>query len=132
MFIYGGSSTFFVSDVNNFTYFPMLNNMQVPSDSEITSIQIYYESLIIATNRKQFILTGNTPQTFKITELNDDIGVVASKTAKNNSNYVFQLTEDGVYKVKTLFSFKDRYNVEKVDGAIQREIIPEEGANAVV
>lgn len=132
MFLYGGSNTFFVSDVNNFGYFPMLNNFQIPSDSPIVSIVSFYDSLIIATSRQQFVLSGNSPSTFEINELNNDIGVVAPLTVKNNSNYIFQLTEDGIYKVKTLFNFRDRYNVEKVDDAIKGTLIPDSGSSAVV
>ena len=132
MILYGNSNTFYISDVKNFTYFPMVNNYQIQSSYPIISMSIFFDSLIIATNKEQFILTGNSPQTFKVNELNDDIGVYAPKTVKNNDNFIFQLTNDGVYKLKTLFNFRDRYNVEKVDSALSPSIKSDGKSSAIV
>lgn len=132
MFMYGGSNSFFVSSTNNFAYFPMLNSYQIPSNSKIESIAIYYDSLIVATNREQFVLTKNAKGALEIKDLNQDVGVVAHRTVKNNANYLFQLTEDGVYRVKSLFNFRDRYNVDKLDSAITGNIEVDYDACAVV
>lgn len=132
MFMYGGSNSFFISTPKNFTYFPMFYNRQIPTKAEIKSIAIYYDSLIIATEKTQYLLTGDNPDNFILQDLNQDIGVIANKTVKNNANYLFQLTEDGVYKVKSLYNFKDRYNVEKLDSQITGDVKLDGNASAVV
>lgn len=132
MFMYGGSNSFFISTPKNFTYFPMFYNRQIPTKAEIKSIAIYYDSLLIATEKSQYLLTGDNPDNFVLQDLNQDIGVIANKTVKNNANYLFQLTEDGLYKVKSLFNFRDRYNVEKLDSAITGDIALDGDASAVV
>lgn len=134
--VYGGSNKLFVSDVNNFGYFPLLNVIQIPFSEEITNVSPFFDSLIVQTATSQYLVKGDTPSNFQLLPLNSGIGAVAHKSVKPNINYLTHLTEDGVYNTKAAYSFDDRANLAKIDSQLVaaefKGILSDPDASAVV
>jgi hypothetical protein len=85
------------------------------SGDPITSITVFQDNLIIFTRKTKYVLFGDDPGNFVLRQSSGKKGAVNNATVKSDANYVYFLSDDGVY----------RYNGssdELISDAIQNEI----------
>jgi hypothetical protein len=107
----------YISDLNRFTYFPSGYTLIVdtPTRDAITSINYYQNVLVIFTSNNIFMLKGTAPSTFDLKNINRTIGCKYGWTARAVGNYLYFMSSEGLFKLKSLYNTEDRLNVEQED-----------------
>lgn len=109
--------TLYISDYNRFDYFPSNYTLIVdtPTKDEMTSINYYQNVLVIFTENNIFMLKGKNPYDFSLANINRTIGCKYGWTAKAVGNYLYFMSIEGLFRLKSIYNTEDRLNVEQVD-----------------
>lgn len=107
----------YISDYNRFDYFPSNYTLIVdtPTKDEMTSINYFQNVLVIFTENNIFMLKGKNPYDFSLMNINRTIGCKYGWTAKAVGNYLYFMSLEGLFKLKSIYNTEDRLNVEQVD-----------------
>ena len=110
----------YISDVNRFDFFPsnFTQIIDTPTKDVITSINYFQNVLVIFTDNNIFMLKGKNPYDFSFTNINRTIGCKYGWTARAVGNYLYFMSVEGLFKLKSLYNTEDRLNVEQVDQPI--------------
>lgn len=117
----------YISHLENPGYFPMNNTLtfENPKNEGLTAITHYRDMLIAFTQTSIQTLTGKDPTTYSRNVLNTKIGCIAPLSTAIVDNYVFFLSYEGVYLLKSLVISNDMANVQKIDINVSN-IIPQD------
>lgn len=77
----------------NFIYAPAPK-----SGDPIMGITVFQDNLIVFTRTTKYVLYGDDPGNFVLRQSSGKKGAVAQATIKNDPNYVYFLSDDGVYR----------------------------------
>lgn len=107
----------YISDVRRFNYFPAYYTtiIDTPAKDEITSINYYQNVLVVFTENNIFMLKGRNPYDFVVDNVNRTIGCAYGWTARVVGNYLYFMSKEGLFKLKSLYYTEDRLNVEQID-----------------
>ena len=108
----------YIADVFKPSYVPSDNVilLETPQEDSITAVIYFYDLLVLFTENNIFSLSGTTPISFVLQSVNRTIGCIAPYSAVAVQNYVVFLSNEGIYKLKTLSTINlDRFNVDKID-----------------
>lgn len=107
----------YISDVRRFNYFPAYYTtiIDTPAKDEITSINYYQNVLVVFTENNIFMLKGKNPYDFAVDNVNRTIGCAYGWTARVVGNYLYFMSKEGLFKLKSLYYTEDRLNVEQID-----------------
>ena len=107
----------YISDYRRFDYFPADYNTIIDTATKdvITSINYYQNVLIILTENNIFMLKGQNPYNFSLLNINRTIGCKYGWTAKVVENYLYFMSIEGLFRLKSIYNTEDRLNVEQVD-----------------
>ena len=75
-----------------------VNVPQPKTGDPITGITVFQDNLIIFTEKTKYILYGDDPGNFVLRQSSGREGCVANKTIAKDPNYVYFLSNDGVYR----------------------------------
>jgi hypothetical protein len=106
------------SDLGDYTAWTSTNFIYAPapkSGDPITGLETFQDNLIVFTRKTKYVLFGEDPGNFILRQSSGKKGSVNQATIKSDPNYVYFLSDDGVY----------RYNGstdELMSDAIQTEI----------
>ena len=111
----------YISEIRRFDYFPSDSNIIVDTATKdiITSINYYMNVLVILTENNIFMLKGKNIEDFALSNINRTIGCKYGWTAKVVGNYLYFMSIEGLYKLKSVYNTEDRLNVEEVDFMIK-------------
>jgi hypothetical protein len=123
----------YVSDVYKPNYIPALNSLTFSDikQAKVTSIVKFYEVLVVFTEDNIWSLSGTNPTNFSKKSINTSIGCIAPFSARAVGNYVFFLSREGVFKLKSLYNNDNRLNVEPIDSKIKNLITKDKNASAI-
>lgn len=115
----------FISQINNFAYFPSDNyiDLDIQKNERILAIKPFQNHYVIITNYNIFYLSGNNPSNFKLTHINKNIGVISGESALAYGNYIYFLNEDGIWLLKGIYNNDDRANVELISTIINKNFL---------
>lgn len=124
----------YISDLSNPRYFPTVNSIPFDTGKRegITAMVRYRDYVVVFTKTTIHILTGKSPQDFKKTLVNDQLGCIADRSAMQMDNYIVFLSHEGVHILKPNIFFLDVMNVERLDTNIKSEITPSSDACGIV
>jgi len=107
----------YISDYRRFDYFPADYNtiVDTATKDEITSINYFQNVLVLLTERNIFMLKGRNPYDFALTNINRTIGCKYGWTARAVGNYLYFMSIEGLFRLKSIYNTEDRLNVEQVD-----------------
>lgn len=107
----------YISDYNRFDYFPSNYTLIVdtPTKDEMTSINYFQNVLVIFTENNIFMLKGKNPYDFSLMSINRTIGCKYGWTAKAVGNYLYFMSIEGLFRLKSIYNTEDRLNVEQID-----------------
>ena len=110
----------YISDINRFDYFPtgITQIMDTPTKDVVTSINYYQNVLVVFTENNIFMWKGQNPSNFDFKNINRTIGCKYGWTARAVGNYLYFMSVEGLFKLKSLYNTEDRLNVEQVDHPI--------------
>lgn len=110
----------YISDINRFDYFPtgITQIMDTPTKDVVTSINYYQNVLVVFTENNIFMWKGQNPSNFDFKNINRTIGCKYGWTARAVGNYLYFMSVEGLFKLKSLYNTEDRLNVEQVDQPI--------------
>lgn len=113
-------NTLYISDVNRFDFFPSNFTLIIDTATkdEMTSINYYQNVLIIFTEKNIFMLRGRNPYDFVLSNINRTIGCKYGWTARAVGNYLYFMSIEGLFRLKSIYNTEDRLNVEQVDFSI--------------
>lgn len=111
----------YISDYRRFDYFPADYNtiIDTATKDSITSINYYQNVLVILTENNIFMLKGQNPYNFSLLNINRTIGCKYGWTAKVVENYLYFMSIEGLFRLKSIYNTEDRLNVEQVDMKIK-------------
>lgn len=111
----------YISDYRRFNYFPADFNtiIDTATKDEITSINYYQNVLIVLTENNIFMLKGRNPYDFSLSNINRTIGCRYGWTARAVGNYLYFMSIEGLFRLKSIYNTEDRLNVEQVDFRIK-------------
>lgn len=107
----------YIGDVYRPNYFPANNSLTFSDvkSSKLQAIVRYYNVLVAFTENEIWQLSGQNPTNFAKTMVNSSIGCVAPFTVRAVNNFVFFLSSEGLFKLKSLYNNDNRLNVERLD-----------------
>lgn len=128
VFIYGDSNNnnmVYVSHNDNPLYFPVPNCLRFdnPKNEALNTIIHYRDKLVAMTDTSIQALHGKSPADFQRVVLNTQVGCIAPLSAVVVENFIYFLSQDGVYYLKQVGTTEDRANVAKLDTNISN-IVP--------
>lgn len=111
----------YISDVRRFDYFPDYYTLIIdtPEKDAITSINFYQNVLAVLTENNIFMIKGKNVLDFVVVSINRTIGCKYGWTARVVGNYLYFMSKEGLFKLKSLYLTEDRLNVEEVDYKIK-------------
>lgn len=136
---YGNSNKLFFSDINNPTYFPLFNAIELPVQEVIRSCVEFGYYLIISTENFKFILRGrsfdnNSDNPFTLDNISADTGSISVDADKPNGNYLFFLDKTGIKALVNAYGTAEKeYKFKPVDELINPllpDLVGKQGAIA--
>lgn len=111
----------YISDIRRFDYFPLYYNLIIDTAEKdaITSINFYQNVLVVLTENNIFMIKGVNVEDFSVVSINRTIGCKYGWTAKVVGNYLYFMSKEGLFKLKSVYMTEDRLNVEEVDYKIK-------------
>jgi hypothetical protein len=127
VFLYGDETNkdmVYISHLNNPTYFPVPNCLRFenPKNESLNVLLHYRDRLVAMTDSTIQSLLGKSPLEYERVVLNTDIGCIAPYSAVVVENFIYFLSQDGVYMLKQVGTVEERANVTKIDTAISNMI----------
>lgn len=130
MFLYGDTGNpdhLYISQLNNFTYFPRTNIIRV-SDTlrgTLQAIVRYKNYLVCWTNNSIQMITGKDPQEFEKIPVHTTIGTKFPYSVQIMKNYIaFVGNDNGVYYLKSFsYASDEKLNVERIDDKIKDVVV---------
>ncbi len=141
LFIWGSQSmksTLFISDKDDFSYFPFLYsfNFETDENQALNSVVPYMNILVVQSDSYTWGIKGTNPVRFldffgEVTNpnayqpfsINSAVGTIAPKSVRPVRNRLYFLSQEGLMELTSLFATDDRYNVRPLDTNI-RNLIP--------
>lgn len=116
--------TFYTSDIEDPTYFPVYGSMKMDATENQTIQRIikYRNMLIGFTDTTISAITGDAPTDYTKQILHTDIGCSAPNSPSVMGNYLVFLASDGLYALKSVNFADDRMNLEKIDTPIENQL----------
>jgi hypothetical protein len=123
----------YISHLNNPAYFPTPNTLRFENKRKegLSKVIQYRDSIVAFTPTSIQALYGKSPLDFRRVVLNTSIGALAPESVTVVRNYIYFLSQEGVYFLKSLGYVDDKANVEKVDEQIDSLVPKDVEANAV-
>lgn len=130
LFIYGdtGNPDFlYVSQLNNFAYFPTTNVLKItdPLRGSLQTIVRYKNYLVCFTNNSIQVVSGQSPADFSKTPVHTTLGTKYPDSVQIMKNYIAFIGNDGgVYILKSFsYASDEKLNVERIDDEIRDSIV---------
>lgn len=89
------------SDLGDYTTSQSTNFIYAPSPKSgdpITGIKVFQDNLIVFTRKTKYVLYGDDPGNFVLRQSSGQKGAVNQHVIQNDPNYVYYLSDDGVYR----------------------------------
>lgn len=89
------------SDLGDYTSSQSTNFIYAPSPKSgdpITGIKVFQDNLIVFTRKTKYVLYGDDPGNFVLRQSSGQKGAVNQHVIQNDPNYVYYLSDDGVYR----------------------------------
>ena len=137
--LYGNSNRLFFSDINNPTYFPLFNTIELPTQEKIISCVEFGYYLIVSTEDFKYILRGrsfdnNSESPFTLDNISTDTGSISVDADKPNGNYLFFLDKTGIKALVNAYGTAEKeYKFKPVDELINPllpDLVGKQGAIA--
>ena len=127
--LYYKGNTLWFSDVNNFSYVPNYNYIELPLEpmDEIVKIAFFRNVYVIFTKYKIYKMQGQdfTSTDFSITLLNDSLGCCAGDTVVPIENVLYFASNRGLYMLTSNYSYSTNTsavtfeNVKELDDKVK-------------
>lgn len=137
--LYGNCNKLFFSDINNPTYFPLFNTIELPNQEQILSCVEFGYYLIVSTENFKYILRGrsfdnNSESPFTLDNISTDTGSISVDADKTNGNYLFFLDKTGIKALVNAYGTAEKeYKFKPVDELINPllpDLVGKQGAIA--
>lgn len=137
--LYGNCNKLFFSDINNPTYFPLFNTIELPNQEQILSCVEFGYYLIVSTENFKYILRGrsfdnNSESPFTLDNISTDTGSISVNADKTNGNYLFFLDKTGIKALVNAYGTAEKeYKFKPVDELINPllpDLVGKQGAIA--
>jgi hypothetical protein len=89
------------SDLGDYTTWTSTNFIYAPapkSGDPITGLETFQDNLIVFTRKTKYVLFGEDPGNFILRQSSGKKGAVNQATIKSDPNYIYFLSDDGVYR----------------------------------
>ncbi len=132
--LYGGHGYIFFSEYDNFEYYPNYFYVYVAetNDEYVVNISYFRQYYAIFTNKRLKRMTGGFgTDNFGVYPLNDFVGCKNGHTVKQIENYLYFLSDNGMYALKQGYIGEGTENVQQMDLSIYGSYNPEKVLNAV-
>lgn len=89
------------SDLGDYETFESTSFLYVPtpkSGDNITAITVFQDNLTVFTRNTKYVLFGDDPGNFVLRQSSGKKGAVNQSATKSDSNYIYFLSDDGVYR----------------------------------
>ena len=106
----------FISELDDFGYFPMYNYVDILSDATqaVTSIVRQRNQLVIFTPTQIYSMTGKSPLDYNLALINDSIGCANGWTPTVIDNDIYFAARDGVYVLRPSAYILNNFNVANI------------------
>lgn len=123
----------YVSHMDNPLYFPVPNCIKFsnPQNEPLTVVLKYRDRLVAMTDTSIQSLVGSSPLDYQKVMLNTTVGCIAPYSAVVVENFIYFLSQDGVYRLKQVGLTEDRANVDKMDTNISNLVSRDRDACAI-
>lgn len=130
LFIYGdtGNPDFlYISQLNNFAYFPRTNIIKItdPLRGSLQAIVRYKNYLVCWTDNSIQLITGTSPSDFAKQPVHTTLGTKLPDTVSIMKNYIaFVGNDNGVYYLKSFnYASDEKLNVERIDDVVKDSLV---------
>ena len=116
--LYGNHGYMFFSEFDNFKYFPNYFYLYTSetNDEEVVSINYFRQYYAIFTNKRLKRMTGAFgSEDFGLYPLNDFVGCINPHTIKQIQNYLYFMSDNGIYMLKQGYVGEGTENVQQID-----------------
>lgn len=116
--LYGNHGYMFFSEFDNFKYFPNYFYLYTSetNDEEVVSINYFRQYYAIFTNKRLKRMTGAFgSDDFGLYPLNDFVGCINPHTIKQIQNYLYFMSDNGIYMLKQGYVGEGTENVQQLD-----------------
>lgn len=89
------------SDLGDYESFESTSFLYVPtpkSGDNIIGITVFQDNLVVLTRNTKYVLFGDDPGNFVLRQSSGKKGAVSRQSIKSDSNYVYFLSDDGIYR----------------------------------
>lgn len=120
--VYYGKNSIWFSQINNFSYVPNYNYVDLPLDpeDEITKIVYFKNMYVVFTKYRIYKMTGQFgTDAFQLQPLNTSIGCHAPQTIQTVDNYLYFTCKRGIYTLISNTYYEGMENVRELDTQIK-------------
>lgn len=121
------SSIVFYSDINNFSYFPVIQTLELVDfpDEQIQAMQVYGDTALFFTKNRIYQLRGSSVEDFEIQLVNESVGSINPNTIKSVGNSLYFVSRKGAYRLRKGYSTDNYFLVEPIDTKIKGAYDPQ-------